>query len=54
MKKYTVCFMVTAGITIEADTPDEAKFIFDNMKDEDLLDELEGNSIEMTEIFETE
>ncbi|CAB1251833.1 protein of unknown function [Ruminococcaceae bacterium BL-6] len=52
MKKFVVTFMSSASIIIDANTEEEAKENFDKIPDEDLLNELDGNGIEMTDIFE--
>lgn len=54
MKKYTVCYMATAGITIEAENEAEALKKFAEIDDDALLEDLAGNSIETTEVFEEE
>lgn len=46
--------MVTAGIEIEALNAQHAIKLFNEMDDKALLDELSENSIEITEVFETE
>ena len=52
MKKFTITFASTGGVTIEADTEEEAIEKFDNMSEFELSQELSENGIEMTEIFE--
>jgi len=54
MKKFVVTFMSSASVTIDADSEEEAKEKFDKIPNEDLLNELDGNGIEMTDIFEEE
>ena len=52
MPKYVVTYAATGGITIAAPNEEMAKAIFDNMSSAELLNELEANGIEMTDIFE--
>lgn len=52
MKTIVVTFAATGGVAIEAETEDEAITKFNEMRDEDLLNELNANGIEMTAIFE--
>lgn len=54
MKKFTITFAATGGVEIEAETEEEAIAQFDKMTDSDLMEELNQNGIEMTEIFEEE
>lgn len=51
MKKFTITFAATGGVEIEAETEEEAIAQFDKMSDSDLMEELNQNGIEMTEIF---
>jgi ABC-type uncharacterized transport system ATPase subunit len=51
MAKFTVCYMATGGVSIEAKDEDQAREIFNKINDKGLLDELEANGIEITEVF---
>ena len=52
MAKYTVCFMATGGIEVEAKDVDEArsKFLCETPYDE-IIENLSTNGVEITEIF---
>jgi hypothetical protein len=52
MPKFLITFMASGGIAIEAETEEQAKEKFNNYPDNLLLDELDANGIEMTDIFE--
>lgn len=57
MKKYVVCFMVTGGITVEAENEQEAMDYFDSYEGKIVAQEEACNSIvyncaTITEIFE--
>jgi hypothetical protein len=51
MPKFIVTFMASGGITIETDTKEQAEEKFNNYPDSLLMDELNANGIEMTDIF---
>lgn len=53
MAKYTVCFMATGGIDIEADSEEEAirKFNEETLE-EDVIENLTANGWNVTEVFE--
>lgn len=53
MKKFTVCFMATGGIEIEADSEEEAVRKFnEEILEEDIIENLIPNGWDMTEVFE--
>lgn len=54
MKRYTICFQVTGGITVEeADSEDEAMEYFYSNAGQDLARKmLSMNEISVTEIYE--
>lgn len=54
MKTFTIAFAATGGVKIVANTEDEAIDKFNSLEGKYLLDELEANGIEMTEVFEEE
>lgn len=55
MKKWTVCFLVSGGVTIEAETEDEALSLFNSEQyDAIVQEELLENYVDVTEIFEEE
>jgi hypothetical protein len=49
--RFLVTYMASAGITIEANSEDEAKDKFNQIPANLLLDELEENGIEITDCF---
>lgn len=51
MAKYTVCFMATGGITVEADSYDEAYDKFGDISSSEIMAELALNGYEVTEIL---
>lgn len=51
---YTVCFLSTGGIDIEAEDADEALRKFANLDPQDVLDTFAMNGWEITEIEERE
>ena len=54
-KRYTICFMSTGGLEIEAESEDEAIRLFDTAEMQRIaLENLDQNGIEITEIFEEE
>jgi len=54
MPKFLIAFMASGGITIEAETEEEAREKFENIPGNLLLDELESNGIEQTDIYEVD
>jgi hypothetical protein len=52
MPKFLITFMASGGITIEAETEEEAREKFENIPVNLLMDELESNGIEQTDIFQ--
>lgn len=56
MKRYTICFQVTGGITVaEASSEDEAMKYFYSKAGQDLARKILGmNEISVTEIYEEE
>ena len=55
MKAFTICYMVTGGITVEAETEDEALSRFQSGEfDEDIARSLAENEISFTEMYEEE
>ena len=55
MKAFTICYMVTGGITVEAETADEAMAEFDNGEfDEEIGRSLAENEVTFTEIYEAD
>lgn len=48
--KYLVTFMATGGLTVEANSPDEAQEIFDTTMQEKAAAEILANGIDITEI----
>ncbi|NMB69756.1 hypothetical protein GYA27_00940 [candidate division WWE3 bacterium] len=52
MKKFIVTFAATGGVEIFANTEEEAIAEFNGLDGKFLLDEIEANGIEMTDIFE--
>lgn len=54
-KAYTICYMVTGGITIEAESENEAMDRFNSGEfDEQIGQSLAENEITMTEVYEEE
>jgi len=53
MAKFTVCFMATGGMQIEADNEEEAirKFNEETLE-EDVIENLTTNGWDVTEVFE--
>lgn len=51
MAKYTVCFMATGGIEVEANSYDEAYDKFDNVPYETILENLGTNGVDITEVI---
>ena len=53
MAKFTVCFMATGGMQIEADNEEEAirKFNEETLE-EDVIENLTSNGWDVTEVFE--
>lgn len=53
MAIYTVCFMATGGMQIEADSEEEAirKFNEETLE-EDIIENLTSNGWDVTEVFE--
>ena len=55
MKKYTICFMVTGGVSVEADSYGDALLWFDSEEGANaVIDNLLGNDIQIMEIIEEE
>lgn len=52
MKQYTICYIATAGITIEAESEDEAIRKFDSMDSFDLSVNLGTNGFNITDIID--
>ena len=53
MAIYTVCFMATGGIEIEADSEEEAVRKFNaEIVEEDIIENLTANGWDVTEVFE--
>lgn len=53
MKEYTICFLVTGGITVEAESEEEALRKFDSEEvQEAVADILLWNSVDITDIYE--
>lgn len=53
MKKFTVCFMATGGMQIEANSEEEAVRKFnDEVLEEDIIENLTTNGWDITEVFE--
>ena len=52
-KNYTVCFMVTGGITVEAESEEEAIAIARSEESmEDISESLLANALTITEVYE--
>ena len=53
MAIYTVCFMATGGMQIEADNEEEAIRKFnEEVLEEDIIENLTSNGWDVTEVFE--
>lgn len=53
MAIYTVCFMATGGMQIEADSEEEAVRKFnEEILEEDIIENLTANGWDVTEVFE--
>lgn len=53
MAKFTVCFMATGGIEIEAESADEARRKFNEEIDQnDIIENMTENGWDITEVFE--
>lgn len=53
MAKFTVCFMATGGIDIEADSEEEAIRKFNEEIDQnDIIENMTENGWDVTEVFE--
>ena len=53
MAKFTVCFMATGGIQIEADSEEEAVCKFNEEVDQnDIIENMTENGWDVTEVFE--
>ena len=53
MAIYTVCFMATGGIEIEADSEEDAVRKFnEEILEEDIIENLTSNGWDVTEVFE--
>lgn len=53
MKTFTVCFMVTGGITVEAETEEEAMAYLDSESGQEAVGAiLSGNDVTVTEVHE--
>lgn len=53
MAIYTVCFMATGGMQIEADSEEEAVRKFnEEVLEEDIIENLTANGWDVTEVFE--
>ena len=54
-KNYTVCFMVTGGITVEAESKEEAMAYLDTESGQEAVGMiLSGNEVTITEVLEEE
>lgn len=54
-KAYTICFMVTGGITVEAESEDEAIEYFNSEAGQmEVLENLNENEVDITEVYEEE
>lgn len=54
-KAFTICFMVTGGITVEAETEDEALEYFNSDEGQkEVYENLNENEIDITEVYEEE
>ena len=52
-KTYTICLMITGGITVEAESEDEARAYLDSEDGQEAIGSiLAGNDITVTEIYE--
>ena len=52
MKQYTICFAATGGITINAESEDEALEKFEGLSDHDIMCELGRNGFDITDIID--
>lgn len=52
MKQFTICFAATGGITIDAETEDEALEKFEELSDHDIMCELGRNGFDITDIID--
>lgn len=52
MKKFLFTFSASGGITIEAETEEQAKAIYDAKSNSELFDELQVESIEDVDVYE--
>ena len=53
MAKYTICFMATGGIEVEADSYDDAIRRFNEEVDpNDIIENMTENGWDITEVFE--
>ena len=52
MKQYTICFAATGGITINAESEDEALKKFEALSDHDIMCELGQNGFDITDIID--
>ena len=52
MAKYTVCFMATGGIDVDANDEDEAiRKFHEEVNPDDIIDNLVENGWEITEVY---
>ena len=52
MKTFTVCFMVTGGLTVEAETEEEAIAYLDSEDGQEAIGIiLSGNDVTITEVY---
>ena len=52
MSKFAITFMSSGGLSVEADTEDEAREIFENHMQNKAWEELKLNGIDITEVSE--
>lgn len=52
MRQYTICFAATGGITINAESEDEALKKFECLSDHDIMCELGLNGFDITDIID--
>lgn len=50
--KYLVTFMSSGGLTVEANSPEEAKLFFEALHRNDAMRELMCNGIDITDVTE--